>query len=160
MADVVNSETRSRMMAGIGSRNTKPERLVKGTLHALGFRFGHNPELLPGRPDVVLPRWRVAVFVHGCFWHMHGCSLSKMPKSNTAFWKAKLMGNRARDKRVQQALMDEGWRVLTVWECALRGSTKEMISESLMVEAAAWIRDREALSQVFVVGETRLREPA
>ena len=158
MADVVNSETRSRMMAGIRSGNTKPERLVRQALHALGFRFGRNTNMLPGKPDVVLPKWRVVVFVHGCFWHMHGCNLSKMPQSNASFWEAKLKGNKARDERVQLALIRDGWRVLTVWECALRGRDRKILDENLMKEVAAWIRDRQADSPRFVLGTMNSRD--
>jgi len=102
VTDVVDPETRSRMMSGIGGQNTKPEIVVRKALFAAGFRFRLHRKDLPGRPDVVLPGWRVAVFVHGCFWHAHrGCRYAKMPASRREFWEAKLATNVERDRRVR-----------------------------------------------------------
>lgn len=140
MTDTVDPATRSRMMAGIRGRNTKPEVKVRKALHALGFRFARNSKGLPGRPDLVLPRWKVAVFVNGCFWHWHGCHLSRIPASNAEFWLAKLTGNRARDVRVVSQLLGNGWRVLTVWECSLRGSAGGAAFDADMLRVAGWIR--------------------
>ena len=111
------------MMSGIKSKNTKPERLIRSFLHRQGFRFRLHDKRLPGRPDLVLPRYRAVVNVHGCFWHQHhGCRFAYMPASNRAFWKQKLEGNVARDLRNEAALCELGWRVLTVWECEVRDS--------------------------------------
>jgi len=118
MADIVTPAQRSRMMSGIRSKNTKPEILVRRFLHRHGLRFRlHHPDL-PGKPDLVLPKYKAAVFVHGCFWHQHpGCRFAYTPKSNVEKWKAKFQANRARDERTLEALLEYGWRVFTVWEC-------------------------------------------
>lgn len=108
-------------MSGIRAKNTAPEVLVRKALFAAGFRFRLHRRDLPGTPDVVLPSRRVAVFVHGCFWHRHeGCGYSKLPSTRPEFWKVKLEGNAARDERNVGALLAEGWRVLVVWECAIK----------------------------------------
>lgn len=120
MADVVDRATRSRMMSGIRGTNTKPELIVRSFLHRHGLRFRLHIRELPGRPDVVLPKYRVAVFVHGCFWHRHeGCRYATTPRNNAAFWRDKLNGNVLRDARRRRELTRLGWRVFTVWECEL-----------------------------------------
>lgn len=121
MADVVDKATRSRMMSSIRSKNTLPELQVRSLLHRAGFRFRLHRSDLPGKPDLVLPKHSAVIFVHGCFWHGHRCSIFKWPKSNVEFWREKITGNKKRDKRHAALLMDMGWRVLTIWECALRG---------------------------------------
>ena len=141
MVDVVDPATRSRMMAGIKGKDTKPELLIRRLLHARGFRFALKPARLPGRPDIVLPRWRVAVFVHGCFWHWHRCSLSKMPSSNRPFWEEKLQKNSDRDAQAQMQLVSMGWRVATIWECATRTAAAKAGLEQVMTELANWIRN-------------------
>lgn len=141
MADVVDAATRSRMMAGIQSKNTKPETLIRKALHARGFRYSLHPKRLPGKPDIVMPKWRVIIFVHGCFWHRHGCSLSKMPTTNVAFWEAKLAANQRRDSLVKKQLADAGWRVATAWECATRGKTAVNNLPALLDMLTVWIRD-------------------
>lgn len=137
MADVVDAATRSRMMSGIRSRNTRPEMAVRHALFAAGFRFRLHRRDLPGVPDIVLPGRKVAVFVHGCFWHRHeGCRYAKLPATRPDFWKAKLDGNAERDMRTVRALQVMGWRVLIVWECAVRDA--ETLS-ALPTTLAAWI---------------------
>jgi len=118
MVDIVDATTRSRMMSGIRGRNTKPELVVRRFLHRSGFRFRLHDRRLPGRPDIVLPKYRAVVEVRGCFWHQHpGCHLAYMPSSNRAFWKKKLEGNATRDLRNETALKAKGWRTLVIWEC-------------------------------------------
>ena len=123
MPDVVSREVRSRMMSGIRGKNTRPELKVRRYLHARGFRYLLHDRRLPGQPDIVLPRYRTVVFVHGCFWHRHpGCQYAYTPRTRVEFWRSKLQANRARDLRVTSELRDLGWEVVTIWECALRSS--------------------------------------
>lgn len=130
--DNVSAEKRSENMRRIQSRDTQPERVVRSILHRLGYRFRLR-SMLPGRPDVVLPKHQAVVFVHGCFWHSHGCSRGNIPKSNRAYWRKKLEGNAARDRRNAAALRNMGWRVVVIWECRIkdRESARRMI-ERLM----------------------------
>lgn len=128
MADVVAPDVRSRMMAAIRSRDTRPEMLVRRSLHAAGFRYRLSPRNLPGRPDLVLPRYRAVVFVHGCFWHGHrGCRFATVPATRPEFWRAKITGNQNRDALVQGKLEALGWRIAVVWECALRSDQEEAL---------------------------------
>lgn len=121
VSDIVDRATRSRMMSGIRGLNTKPEIVVRKALFAAGFRFRLHRKDLPGCPDIVLSGCRVAIFVHGCFWHAHrGCRYAKTPISRREFWETKLAANVARDIRAIDALLSAGWRVLVVWECATR----------------------------------------
>jgi DNA mismatch endonuclease (patch repair protein) len=115
------------MMAGIKGVNTRPERLVRSFLHRHGLRFRLHGKGLPGRPDLVLPRYKAAVFVHGCFWHRHpGCRFAYNPKSNSAFWQKKFSENVRRDERKEKELRGAGWRVFTVWECETRDEASLM----------------------------------
>ena len=124
MTDVFDVRTRSRVMAAIGSKDTGPELIVRTFLHKRGFRFRLHIKELAGRPDIVLPRHKVALFVHGCFWHQHdGCALAAVPASNKEFWKKKLNGNRIRDLDRVSKLGLMGWRVGIFWECAVRKGT-------------------------------------
>nr|WP_196481882.1 very short patch repair endonuclease [Burkholderia vietnamiensis] len=118
--DTVDPATRSRMMAGIRSTNTRPELTVRKFLHAQGFRFRLHHGALPGRPDIVLPKWRTAIFVHGCFWHRHpGCDKATTPSTNVEKWRAKFSDNVARDRKVRDALVNNGWKVIVIWECGI-----------------------------------------
>ena len=149
MVDVVDPATRSRMMSGIRNTGTKPERAVRSALHARGFRFSHSLKLT-GRPDAVLPKWKVAIFVHGCFWHAHGCSLTKLPSSNTEFWRAKLDANVARDARSSAVLLEEGWRIAIIWECAMRSRTAAEQFQPSMDELALWITASAGTAQLVI----------
>ncbi|MFY2826573.1 very short patch repair endonuclease [Ruegeria sp. MALMAid1280] len=116
----MDKQTRSRMMSGIKGANTKPELLLRRALHARGFRYKIHDRKLPGRPDIVLPKWRVVIEVRGCFWHRHeGCPKANTPATNAAFWREKFLSNIARDRMNADALLASGWRVLIVWECAI-----------------------------------------
>lgn len=131
------------MMAGIRGRDTKPELTIRRHLHGLGFRYRLDARDLPGRPDILLPRWGVAVFAHGCFWHRHqGCRFFRLPKTHTEFWAEKIQRNVDRDRSAVVQLREAGWRVAIVWECALR------------------INQERALDQLvkFVLGKRRLLE--
>lgn len=120
MVDNRSSESRSALMSRIGAKNTAPEMLVRRMLHRLGFRFRLHRRDLPGRPDIVLPARRAVVFVHGCFWHAHGCKIGRPPKSRPEFWGPKLARNRARDDANVTALEAMGWRSVVVWQCEIR----------------------------------------
>lgn len=146
MADVVDAATRSRMMSGIRGRDTRPEMVVRRALFAAGFRFRLHRRDLPGAPDIALPGRKIAVFVHGCFWHRHsGCRFSKLPATRAEFWKTKLEGNVERDARAVKALQAMGWRVLVVWECAIRDrETLSILPERL----TSWIRSDDPLGEI------------
>ena len=139
MADIVNSQTRSRMMAGIRGKDTKPELALRRALHALGFRYRLHVKGVPGKPDIVMPKYNAVIFVHGCFWHRHrGCRYTTTPSSRRDFWTAKFDANVARDIVVRSALSQAGWRVATVWECALRTEAGVTAARDIM---AAWLLD-------------------
>lgn len=129
MADVLSPEQRRLNMSRIRGRDTKPEMLVRRGLHSRGLRFKLHDRTLPGRPDLVFPKYRTVVFVHGCFWHAHGCALSKLPTTRRDFWSKKLEGNAARDSKAVTLLLSCNWRVLVIWECALRGSSRRPLEE-------------------------------
>jgi len=121
MTDVVDQQTRSRMMAGIKGKNTKPEVALRRALHACGFRFRLHSSNVFGRPDLLFPKYRAVVFVHGCFWHRHiGCRYCSTPSTRTEFWQDKFAANITRDNRVRTQLRSDGWRIAVVWECQLR----------------------------------------
>ncbi len=124
--DIVDKQTRSRMMAGIRSKDTRPELSVRRFLHRQGFRYRLHSSHLPGRPDLVLPKHRVAILVHGCFWHRHReCAFSTTPASNQEQWGRKFAANVERDGRNLAALEDAGWRVIIIWECGLKRKNVE-----------------------------------
>ena len=130
MTDIVDSKRRSENMSRIKGRDTAPELAVRRIAHGLGLRFRLHRKDLPGRPDLVFPKHRLAVFVHGCFWHRHdGCRYAYTPKSRSAFWTNKFAGNVARDQRKEEALRNLGWQVLVIWECETRD--EENIKQSL-----------------------------
>lgn len=112
------------MMSGIRGKDTKPEIFLRRALHRRGFRFRLHVSDLPGKPDLVFPKFRAVVFAHGCFWHRHECHLFKWPKSREQFWREKIRRNADNDTRILKALLDMGWRVGIVWECALKGRAK------------------------------------
>ncbi len=132
MSDPLTPEQRSRNMAAIKSRNTKPEMTVRRYLFARGYRYRLNHPRLPGHPDLVLRKYRTCIFVNGCFWHGHeGCAGFRMPKSNTEFWEAKIRRNQERDREERQRLARMGWHCITVWECELKPKVREKTLQSL-----------------------------
>lgn len=139
MADVLTPAQRQLNMSRIKGKDTKPEMLIRRGLHARGLRYRLHDRSLPGRPDLVFPKYHTAVFIHGCFWHAHGCALSKLPATRQDFWRQKLEGNAARDRKAIDALQAEGWRVLVIWECALRGPGR-LDSESVLGSADHYVR--------------------
>lgn len=147
MADIVTPAVRSRMMAGIRGKNTHPEMLIRRGLHRLGFRYRLHLSHLPGRPDLVLPRYRAAIFVHGCFWHGHGCALSKIPASRPEFWIRKLEQNRVRDAHAIRQLSALGWRSLVVWECNLRGPSRLSLDDCLK-RISVWLETEAGPSEM------------
>lgn len=138
MADVVDKATRSRMMAGIKGKDTRPEVLIRQGLHRRGYRFRLHKKSLPGKPDIVFPCRHAVIMVHGCFWHQHDCHLFKWPSSRQDFWRNKISRNHQKDKETENALLRKGWRVLTVWECAIKGRTRLSI-EQVINQCAAWL---------------------
>lgn len=136
------------MMSGIRSKDTKPELQIRRGLHAAGFRYRLHVKDLPGKPDLVLPRFNAVIFVHGCFWHGHDCNLFKWPKSREAFWQQKIGTNRQNDAKHIAALRDAGWRVLVIWECALKGRTK-LAPEKVIQKAATWIKGQKPFLEIM-----------
>lgn len=141
-------------MSGIRGKDTKIEVTVRKALFARGFRYRLHDPRLPGKPDLVFPRYRAVVFVHGCYWHGHECRLFRLPATNTAFWQAKIDGNRVRDMRTRQCLLDAGWRVCVVWECALRGASKFSLDDVTDC-LCDWLKAKEGSKTLSVYGESR-----
>lgn len=145
MADIVDKATRSRMMSGIRSRNTRPEMKVRSALHRAGFRFRLHVANLPGKPDLVFPKHRAVLFVHGCYWHRHeGCAIASTPSTNREFWVSKFEANVKRDLQARDALLSDGWRVAVVWECVTRKQTTDHITAQI----GAWLAGNQALLEV------------
>lgn len=137
MTDIVTPEARSRIMRAVPRSSTKPEMALRRRLHARGLRYVLGRRDLPGSPDLVLPRWRTVVFVHGCFWHRHpGCPRATTPKTRVDYWVPKFTRNVVRDRQVTEALEGAGWRVAVVWECELTRKTADATADRL----ARWIR--------------------
>lgn len=145
--DTVSVERRSEIMALVGSKDTKPELLIRKGLHALGFRYRLHVKDLPGKPDLVFPRHKAVIQINGCFWHGHACPRCRMPNSNTEYWNRKIARNRERDISNRQLLLDEGWRVLTIWECALAGKSKLGLNQVIEL-ASAWLLSSDSLCEI------------
>lgn len=135
------------MMAGIGPANTKPEMLIRRGLHALGYRYRLHVKELPGKPDLVFPGRRAAIFVHGCFWHGHDCALFRWPVTREDFWRDKIAGNINRDRKTAALLLDQGWRVMDIWECMLKGRTKLPL-EDVLAGCAAFLNGNEIQASI------------
>lgn len=139
-------------MSGIRGKNTKPEMLVRSQLFKAGYRFRLHRKDLPGTPDIVMPGRRIAIFIHGCFWHRHhDCPLAKLPKSNAEFWKTKLSGNEQRDRLKYLELANHAWRVLVVWECAIR---HQQDVDSLVTSITKWIDSGSAFAEITSSGSS------
>lgn len=129
MPDIVSKAKRSQMMSGIRNKDTKIEVLFRKALFKRGFRYRLNSSKLPGKPDLVLPKYKTAIFIHGCFWHHHDCHLGYIPNSNVKFWEKKLMSNKSRDENQIKAIINSGYKVLIIWECALDKKLKLPLSQ-------------------------------
>lgn len=137
MADIVDKKTRSRMMAGIKGKDTKPELSLRRALHSRGLRYRLHVKNLPGRPDIVLPKHKVAIQVQGCFWHRHEhCSYATTPASNSHFWHSKFIGTIERDRRNLESLKSLGWRVVIAWECSIRRNGAGLVADRIIT----WLR--------------------
>ncbi len=145
MMDTVDKETRSKMMSSVRGKNTKLEIEIRKRLFAQGFRYRLHARNLPGRPDMVFPKYAAAVFVHGCFWHSHGCARSTTPESHREWWRKKLQDNKARDAKTREALRLDGWRVLVVWECSVRrpGIDREEALHLVCLRAGEFLRSKK-----------------
>lgn len=143
MTDIVDKRTRSRMMSNIRAINTKPELHIRKLLHRCGLRFRIHRADLPGRPDIVLTRYRAVVFVHGCFWHGHCCPSFKIPSTNCEFWQAKIDYNRENDCRAVAALATLGWRTAIVWECAIKGR-RRIDNSAILSTIQAWLESNNS----------------
>jgi DNA mismatch endonuclease, patch repair protein len=127
--DIVDKSKRSIMMAGIKDKNTRGEITIRKALHKFGFRYQLHRKDLPGKPDLVFPKHGAIIFINGCFWHAHGCHIFKWPSTRTEFWRDKIGKNKIRDERNIQSCISMGWRVLVIWECALKGKTRRNLNE-------------------------------
>lgn len=152
MVDVVDKQTRSRMMSGIKGTNTKPELLLRRALHARGFRFRIHDSRLPGRPDIVLSKWQVVIEVRGCFWHRHeGCPKATIPATNVDFWQEKFLSNVARDRANADALVVAGWRVLVVWECAIGHVMPDYVIDEVTTFVTDGMKAGDRLSEIGAI---------
>jgi len=142
LPDIVPSETRSRMMSGIRSKDTTPEKLIRSGLHCLGYRFRLHDRKMPGSPDLVFRSRRAVIEVRGCFWHGHDCHLFRWPGTRVEFWKSKITGNVRRDRLNLLALLEQGWRVAEVWECQLKGKERRPL-DSVIARLAAFLESDE-----------------
>lgn len=142
MPDVHDTATRSKNMAAIKGSHTKPEIQIRKAMHAAGLRYRLHVRDLPGKPDLVFPRYKAVIFVNGCFWHHHDCHLFKWPATHKDFWRTKIDKNVANDARAESGLTSAGWRVATVWECALKGKTR-LVQEHAMRALADWVQSSE-----------------
>lgn len=148
MVDVVDPATRSRMMANIRAKNSRPEIFIRKGLHALGFRYRLHAKDIPGKPDIVLPKYSALILIQGCFWHAHNCHYFKLPATNPDFWKSKLDGNRQRDKRTLKQQLDAGWRCLVIWECAVRANQSEQKAPDVVALSAQWLAGKSSMAEI------------
>jgi DNA mismatch endonuclease (patch repair protein) len=152
MADVVSKEKRSKMMSNIQAKNTKPELKIRSALHRIGYRYKLHDKELPGKPDLVFPKYRAIIFINGCFWHLHSCHLFKWPSTRRKFWRAKITGNRERDLDNINLLKDRGWRVMVLWECALKGKHKRSF-DYVIDSITVWLES--GVTEIEISGESK-----
>jgi len=150
MVDIVDASTRSMMMARVKGKDTRQEVEIRKRLFALGFRYRLHDKKLPGKPDIVLRKYKAVIFIHGCFWHVHDCSLFRWPASKKAFWKKKLAGNRKRDIENIESLEKLGWRILVIWECSFRGAGKKREKEidTIVKKTGKWLNSGKVSSEI------------
>jgi DNA mismatch endonuclease (patch repair protein) len=137
MTDVVTKEKRSAMMAGIKGKNTQPEIAIRKALHRRGYRYRLHAKDLPGKPDLVFPKYKTVIFVHGCFWHRHDCHLFKWPSTRREFWEEKITGNANRDILHKTRLIEAGWKIVIIWECAMKGKHSFPLDKVAVLTIAA-----------------------
>ena len=142
MTDVVTKAMRSRMMSGIRSKNTKPELMIRHGLHSRGLRYRLHSKRIPGKPDLVFPKYRAVIMIHGCFWHGHDCQLFRYPSSRADFWYKKIERNRERDREIFTLLTSSNWRILTIWECSLKGTAKLPI-DIIIDDTINWLKSSD-----------------
>lgn len=147
MVDIVSPSVRSRMMSGIKGKNTRPELIIRKALHARGFRYRLHAANIPGKPDIVLARYHAVIFVHGCFWHGHDCPLFRLPSTRTEFWQVKITRNRIRDAEVSEKVTQQGWRILSIWECSIKGRTKLGV-DTVVELAISWLTGNMAVGEI------------
>lgn len=155
--DIVSPQVRSRMMSGIRSTNTRPEMIIRRALHRRGFRFRLHDKRLPGKPDIVLRKYKAVIFAHGCFWHGHQCPLFKWPTTRKMFWRTKITRNRRVDARARSTLHAQGWRVLIIWECSLKGGGRLPI-EQLSERVARWLFSNRKAQEIRGSARSSKRE--
>jgi len=150
MTDKVDRQTRSKMMSAVRAKNTKLEIEIRQRLFAQGFRYRIHARDLPGTPDMILPKYATVIFVHGCFWHYHGCSCSTIPDSRRNWWRKKLEDNRTRDAKTLAELRSNGWRVVVIWECSVRriGIDRQKALDHVCLRAGKFLRSKRRLLEI------------
>jgi DNA mismatch endonuclease (patch repair protein) len=147
MADIFSTKRRSELMSGIKGKDTKPELLLRKHLHIAGFRYKLHDKNLPGRPDLVFPKYKAVIQINGCFWHRHNCHLFKWPSTNKEFWKRKINGNKYRDHISEEKLLSTGWRLLIIWECSLKGKNKIQLSK-IINRTSKWLKSKSSFKEI------------
>lgn len=151
--DTVDKVTRSKIMSQVGQRDTGPEMRLRKALHRLGLRYRLHDKKLLGSPDIVFPRFRAVIFVHGCFWHRHGCKASTMPETHRRFWTDKFEANIKRDRRNIKALLKDGWRVMVFWECALNRKKSDM--DSIAKKVINWLDSNSQFTEYSGISKAK-----
>lgn len=146
--DVFSKEKRSQVMSQIRGKDTKPEKFIRSALHRIGYRYRLHVSDFPGKPDLVFPKYKAVIFVHGCFWHGHNCHLFKWPKSRVEFWETKIFKNRENDNKSVNNLKTLGWRILLVWECAIKGKTK-LEPTRLIEDVVQWLESEKKTYEIL-----------